>query len=91
MASQIATVKALTELIQDARAALTGAVRKELLYGIKTAAQFETLRDSLAVQGFDTCRSHGVHGSYTDFLICAVSINHQLPIFSLSKDFEQYR
>ena len=105
-ASQIATVKALTELIQDTRAALMGAVRQELLCGIKTAEQFETLRDrlasfddvpltsydyELAAQAFNTCRAHGVQGSNTDFLICAASINHQLPIFSLDKDFEQYR
>ena len=45
----------------------------------------------LAAQAFNTCRANGVQGSDTDFLICAVSINHQLPIFSLDKDFEQYR
>lgn len=106
VAEQRATVTALTELVQDARAALMGAVRQELLCGIKTATQFETLRDrlaafedvpvtvndyELAAQAFNTCRANGVQGSNTDFLICAVSINHQLPIFSLDKDFEQYR
>ena len=105
-ADQRATVKALTELVQDARAVLMGAVRQELLCGIKTPSQFEALRDrlsafedvtlsmqdyELAAQAFNTCRANGVQGSNTDFRICAVSINHQLPIFSLDKDFEQYR
>ena len=68
-APQIATVKAHTELIQDARAALMGAVRQELLCGIKTAEQFETLRDRRAAQAFNTCRAHGEHCSNTDFPI----------------------
>lgn len=105
-AGQAATVNALTELIQDTRAVLIGPVRQELLCGIKTTDQFESLRDRLgafddvpltvedyerAAQAFNTCRAHGVQGSNTDFLICAVSINHQLPIFTLDKDFVQYR
>jgi predicted nucleic acid-binding protein len=32
-----------------------------------------------------------VQGSNTDFLICAVSINHQLPVFSIDNDFQLYR
>ena len=105
-ADQRAIVKALTELVLDSRAVLMGAVRQELLCGIKMSSQFETLRDrlsafenialsmqdyELAAQAFNSCRANGVQGSNTDFLICAVSINHQLPIFSLDKDFEQYK
>ena len=44
-----------------------------------------------AAEVFNTCRTNGVQGSNTDFLICAVSINHQLPIFSADNDFLSYQ
>jgi predicted nucleic acid-binding protein len=44
-----------------------------------------------AAEVFNTCRANGVQGSNTDFLICAVSINHQLPIFSVDNDFLSYQ
>lgn len=103
---QQATVSALTDLVRDGRAVLIGAVRQELLCGIKTPGQFDALRDSLAAfedvalsrevyesaaQAFNTCRANGVQGSNTDFLICAASIHHRLPIFSLDGDFLMYR
>ena len=103
---QQATVSALADLVRDGRAVLIGAIRQELLCGIKTPGQFEALRDSLvafedmaltsqvyesAAQAFNTCRANGVQGSNTDFLICAASIHHQLPIFSLDGDFLMYR
>ena len=96
----------LADLVRDGRAVLIGAIRQELLCGIKTPGQFEALGDSLAAfgdmtlsrqvyesaaQAFNSCRVNGVQGSNTDFLICAVSIHHQLPIFSLDGDFLMYR
>ena len=45
---QQATVSALTDLVRDGRAVLIGAIRQELLSGIKTPSQFEALRDNLA-------------------------------------------
>lgn len=104
--TQQVTVNALADLVRDGRAMLIGAIRQELLCGIKTPGQFDALRDSLlafedvalprqvyesAAQAFNTCRANGVQGSNTDFLICAVSIYHQLPIFSLDGDFLMYR
>ena len=44
-----------------------------------------------AAEIYNTCRDNGVQGSNTDFLICAVSINHQLPIFSVDGDFLNYQ
>jgi predicted nucleic acid-binding protein len=44
-----------------------------------------------AAEVFNTCRANGVQGSSTDFLICAVSINNQLPIFSVDNDFLNYQ
>jgi predicted nucleic acid-binding protein len=105
-AEQQATVQALRDLVLDGRAILIGAIRQELLSGIKTLIQFDTLKISLkafddialtlqdyelAAQSFNTCRANGVQGSNTDFLICAVAINHQLPVFTLDRDFEMYR
>ena len=70
------------------------------------AASFDALKSTLtafddvalsmqdyekAAEVFNTCRANGVQGSNTDFLICAVSINHQLPIFSVDNDFQMYR
>jgi predicted nucleic acid-binding protein len=103
---QQATVNALADLVRDGRAALLGAIRQELLCGIKKQDQFDALRDSLAAfddvaltmqdyesaaQAFNTCRAKGVQGSNTDFLICAVSIRYQLPVFSLDRDFLIYQ
>ncbi len=105
-AEQQAIVSALSDLMRDGRAVMIGAIRQELLCGIKTQAQFDALKSTLtafddvaltrqdyekAAEAFNTCRTHGVQGSNTDFLICAVSINHQLPIFSIDNDFQMFR
>lgn len=104
--AQQATINALADLVRDGRAVLMGAIRQELLCGIKAQSQFEALRDSLmafedvalprqvyetAAQAFNICRTNGVQGSNTDFLICAVAIHHQLPIFSTDGDFLMYQ
>ena len=105
-AEQQATVQALRDLVLDGRAVLIGALRQELLSGIKTLTQFDTLKARLmafddialtlqdyevAAQSFNTCRANGVQGSNTDFLICAVAINHRLPVFTVDRDFELYQ
>jgi predicted nucleic acid-binding protein len=99
-------VTVLADLMRDGRAVMMGAIRQELLSGIKSQAGFESLKSTLtafedvpltkqdyekAAEVFSTCRANGVQGSSTDFLICAVSINHQLPIFSVDNDFQMYR
>ena len=101
-AEQQATVQALRDLVLDGRAVLIGAIRQELLSGIKIQTQFDTLKThlmafdgialtlqdyELAAQSFNTCRSNGVQGSNTDFLICAVAINHKLPVLTLDRGF----
>ncbi len=103
---QRSTVSALGDLVRDGRAMMIGAIRQELLSGIKTESQFEVVRDSLgafddvllsreiyesAAQAFNSCRANGVQGSNTDFLICAVSMFHHVPIFSLDGDFKMYQ
>lgn len=103
---QQATINALADLVRDGRAVLMGPIRQELLCGIKAQSQFESLRDNLmpfedvalprsvyetAAQAFNICRTNGVQGSNTDFLICAASIHHQLRIFSTDGDFLMYQ
>lgn len=105
-APQQATVNALADLVSDGRAVFIGAIRQELLSGLKAQSQFDVVRDSLAAfddlampvsvygsaaQAFNTCRANGVQGSNTDFLICAAAMHHQLPIFTLDGDFLQYQ
>jgi predicted nucleic acid-binding protein len=77
-----------------------------VLSGIKSQTGFEALKSTLtafedvplamqdyekAAEVFNTCRANGVQGSNTDFLICTVSINYQLPIFSVDNDFLNYQ
>lgn len=105
-APQQATVSALADLVRDGRAVFIGAIRQELLSGVKAQSQFDKLRENLmpfddlamptpvyeaAAQAFNTCRANGVQGSNTDFLICAAAMHHQLPIFTLDGDFLQYQ
>jgi predicted nucleic acid-binding protein len=105
-AKQQNVVTALADLMQDGRALMLGAIRQELLSGIKTQAGFVALKSTLtafedlplamqdyekAAEVFNTCRANGVQGSNTDLLICAVSVNHQLPIFSVDNDFLNYQ
>ena len=95
----------LAALIQEGRAVLIGAVRQELLSGIKAKPQFEQLRSHLrafpdldldfndyedAAAAYNRCRERGIQGSNTDFLICAVAMRRELAIFTTDGDFKQF-
>ena len=95
----------LQELISEMRVQMVGPVRQELLSGVRVKKQFLNLRDHLrafpdlllsaedletAAELFNRCRSKGVQGSNTDFLLCALSIRHDLAIFTVDEDFKQY-
>ena len=41
----------------------------------------------LAADYFNICRSHGIQGSNTDFLICATANRRNHEIFTTDKDF----
>ena len=99
-------VALLEDLIMDSRATMIGAIRQELLSGIKSANQFQTLSDALsgfedialsrldyelAAKFFNTCRSKGIQGSNTDFLICAAASSRKLPILTADLDFAMYK
>ena len=93
----------LRDLIQDGRVRLIGAIRQELLSGIRDPAQFEQLKTNLrafpdeplltddyeeAAKWSNQCRSRGIAGSGTDFLICAVAIARGWQIFTRDDDFQ---
>jgi predicted nucleic acid-binding protein len=95
----------LQELIGEGRAVVIGPIRQELLSGVKVAEQFELLRERLrafpdlplttadyedAASFYDQCRSRGIQGSNTDFLLCAVSHSHGLSILTTDGDFGHY-
>lgn len=98
--------KIVTELIHSQSIRLIGNIRQELLSGIVHQAQFLKLEQALsafedevvnyqdyisAAQFFNQCRSQGIQGSQIDFLICAVSVNHNLRILTTDKDFLHYQ
>lgn len=99
------TIRELGELIGEGRVVLIGAVRQELLSGIKVKTQFELLREHLrafpdleldegdyeeAASAFNQCRGNGIQGSNTDFLICAAASRRNLAIYTTDRDFQQY-
>ncbi len=95
----------LATLVANARVVIFGSIRQELLSGIKSSVQFnqlksyleafpdlqlETLDFEFAAELFNHCRSHGIQGSHVDFLIAAVAINREIPVFTLDQDFSFY-
>jgi predicted nucleic acid-binding protein len=95
----------LRALIDEGRAAIIGPIRQEVLSGIRDRAAFERLRELLlafpdqalttvdyerAAEHFNTCRQHGLQGSNTDFLICAVAERHRLALLTTDLDFGRY-
>jgi hypothetical protein len=54
------------------------------------SAPVERAHYELAAYFFNTCRSRGIQGSNTDFLICAVASRRSISIFSIDRDFGAY-
>jgi predicted nucleic acid-binding protein len=99
------TVRMLEELIVEGRAQLLGLVRQELLSGIRHKGQFDRIATALrsfedvqlsiedyeeAASADNRCRSAGLAGSTTDFLICAVAMRRNLAVFTTDQDFARY-
>lgn len=95
----------LRSLILDFRVQMIGPIRQEILSGVKYEAQFQSLKENLsgfvdlqlnendyilAAQYYNRCRSKGIQGSNSDFLICAVSANYNLGIFTTDQDFQHF-
>jgi predicted nucleic acid-binding protein len=99
------TVRELEDLILEGRARLLGVVRQELLSGIRHKPQFDRIAGALrsfenigldvedyeeAASSDNRCRSAGMTGSTTDFLICAVAIRRGWAVFTTDQDFARF-
>ncbi|MEJ2475120.1 MAG: PIN domain-containing protein [Desulfobacterales bacterium] len=99
------SVQELRHLIHDHRVQMMGPIRQEILSGIRSKSQFKKLRKHLesfpdlpiftedyvaAAQFFNHCRSKGIQGSNTDFLICAAAVRNKFSIYTTDKDFQMF-
>ncbi|NET09350.1 MAG: PIN domain-containing protein [Merismopedia sp. SIO2A8] len=99
-------IEQLSDLITNDQVVIIGAIRQEILSGVRHMEQFQKLRSylgafpdltlshddyELAAEFFNTCRRNGVQGSNTDFLICAVAHRRRYSIFTTDKDFENFK
>jgi predicted nucleic acid-binding protein len=100
-----AIVNEFRRMIQDYRVQMIGPIRQEILSGIRSESQFKKLQKHLesfpdlpvitedyvtAAKYFNRCRSKGIQGSNTDFLICAMANRNKFSIFTTDKDFELF-
>ena len=98
-------VMELENLIKDSRAHLIGPIRQEILSGLRSGKQFNTLRNYLksfpdvtiitedyekAADFFNVCRAKGIQGSNTDFLMCSIAERIKSSIFTIDKDFRLF-
>ena len=96
------TVHEFRRMIQDHRVQMVGPIRQEILSGIRSESLFKKLQKHLqsfpdlpaitedyvnAAKYFNRCRSKGIQGSNTDFLICAMANRNNFSIFTTDKDF----
>lgn len=104
-AREQALTRSLAELIREGRVQMMGAIRQELLSGIREEERFQKLRNYLrafsepdieipdyeeAAHMHNLCRARGIAGSAIDFLICAVAQRRDWHIFTTDRDFERY-
>ena len=100
-----ATVDEFRRMIKDHRVQMIGPIRQEILSGIRSESHFKKLQKHLesfpdlpaitedyvtAAKYFNRCRSKGIQGSNTDFLICAMANRSKCSIFTTDKDFELF-
>ena len=99
-------IEYLTFLIRNRYAVMIGPIRQEILSGISGESTFRKLKEALkafpdfeittddygqAAAYYNICRSNGIQGSHIDYLICSVAHNNDFLIFTLDKDFKNYR
>ena len=95
----------LRRLIAAHVAEIIGPIRQEVLSGVRDTAQFDRLQSHLAAfadlpllaedyvaaaKFYKLCRSRGIQGSNTDFLICAVAVRYDLAVFTTDGDFPHF-
>jgi len=101
-----AEINGLAFLIQYQSALIIGPIRQEILSGYSDLRKFNKLKQKLsyfentpihdsdyelAAEFCNKCRKKGIQGSHIDFLICAVAVRLDIPIFTTDKDFSQYQ
>ena len=99
------TTKRLKELINNDKIIMIGPIRQEVLSGLKEEKRFSQIKEclrafpnqviddsiyELAAAFFNICRSRGIQGSHTDFLVCACAVSWEVEIFSKDQDFLHY-
>ena len=99
-------VKELISLIEDHRVQMIGPIRQEILSGIRHKNQFKKISQQLnafpdmiletedyetAAEFYNSCRSKGIQGSNTDFLICAIASRRKLAIYTSDQDFKRFK
>lgn len=102
---QSAGVATLRELVVKGEVIMIGPIRQETLSGIKGSRHFNKIRDALrafpsqritepiyetAAAFYNLCRSKGIQGSHTDFLICACAVEWKATILTRDKDFQRF-
>lgn len=99
---EVLHVNALRELISEGRVVMIGAVRQEILSGVRYTKQFERLDHALrafpdehmetsdyveAARISNECMTAGVSTGNTDCLISAFSINRGYQVLTTDNDF----
>ena len=99
------TLQKFRRMIHDHRVQMIGPIRQEILLGIRSESQFKKLQKHLesfpdlpaltedyitAAKYFNRCRSKGIQGSNTDFLICAMANRNKFSIYTTDKNFELF-
>ena len=102
---ETAVAEQLSQLIDENQVRIIGPIRQELLSGYTDKNSFERLRLKIkyfpnepiidadyesAAEYSNFCRSKGIQGSHTDFLICAISMRAKFHIYTTDKDFQNY-
>ena len=96
----------LKNLILEHQVQLIGAIRQEVLSGVRDASKFSQFKNTLsgftdrlpstteyeqAAAMFNLFRSNGIQASATDCLICACSLAWNQPILTKDNDFLLYQ
>ena len=104
-AAERGLVRELESLLAEGRVLLAGAVRQEILTGVRDEAAFERLRERLAsfedvpVETADhemaaafanRCLGAGVAVASTDLLLCAVASRRGAAVFTTDPDFARH-
>lgn len=98
-------VAELAELIKEGRATIIGAIRQEVLSGIRSRTDFDRLRGHLrafpdlpvstedherAAELLNACRARGIQGSNADVLLCAVAERYGMELLTTDEDFRRF-